>query len=218
MTEGLSAGDVLALSRDDNVWSNNPFIYFVWLALLGGGGNGWFGNNGANATRDLITSNDIQNAITNGNNMQDIFRNFAELTGNLDNFEREATANWNGIRYDNLAAANGLSTQILENRFENQQLGCQTNRNVDSVKAEAYKNTCGIIDAIKSEGQATRALIEANTIQELRDRLEDKDRQLLSVGFQLSQVDQNATLIGALRPTPQPAFIVNAPYNYGGVY
>ena len=38
MNEGLSAGDILALTRDnDDNWQNNPFIYLVWLALLGGG-------------------------------------------------------------------------------------------------------------------------------------------------------------------------------------
>lgn len=217
MTEGLSAADVLALSGNENSWTNNPFIYLVWLALLGGNGNGWFGGGGNNnATRDLITSTDLQNAIVSGNNMQDIFRNFGELTANLDGFERDATANWNGIRYDTLAGLNGVSTQILENRFANQTMNCQTNRNIDSVKSEAYQNTCEITNAIHQEGQATRALIEANTIQALRDKLEDKDRQLQTVSFQLSQVDQNAYLINALRPTPQPAFIVSTPYNYGG--
>lgn len=33
-TDGLSAGDILALTRDQdgaNNWSNNPFIYLVWV-------------------------------------------------------------------------------------------------------------------------------------------------------------------------------------------
>ena len=40
-TEGLSAGDILVLTKDNgmnNAW-DNPFIYLVWLALLGG--DGW---------------------------------------------------------------------------------------------------------------------------------------------------------------------------------
>lgn len=218
MSESLSAGDILALNGNDNAWTNNPFIYLVWLAILGGGNGGWFGGGNNNATRDLITSTDLQNAIVSGNNMQDIFRNFGELTANLDGFERDATANWNNIRYDNLVNTNGVINQLVENRFAQQTANCQLNRNIDSVKAEAYQNTCAITDAIRCEGQATRALIEANTIQDLRDRLEEKDRQLLKSDFQISQVDQNATLINALRPTPQPAFIVSTPYGYGSAY
>ena len=218
MSEGLSASDILALNSGENTWTNNPFIYLVWLAILGGGGNGWFGGGNNNATRDLITSTDLQNAIVSGNNMQDIFRNFGELTANLDGFERDATANWNNIRYDNLVNTNGVINQLVENRFAQQTANCQLSRNIDSVKAEAYQNTCAITDAIRSEGQATRALIEANTIQDLRDKLEEKDRQLLKSDFQISQVDQNATLINALRPTPQPAFIVSTPYGYGSAY
>ena len=56
-------------------------------------------------------------------------------------------------------------------------------------------------------------------MQELRDRLEAKDRDLLTANFQLSQQAQSANLIGALRPTPIPAYITCSPYqaaNYGG--
>ena len=48
MHEGLSAADIMAMTRNDNeneLW-NNPFIYLVWLAVLGGGG-GLFGNRNA---------------------------------------------------------------------------------------------------------------------------------------------------------------------------
>ena len=58
MNEGLSASDILALTRDDddgmnNAW-NNPFIYLVWLALLGGNG-GLFGRRDDCATQGAIT-------------------------------------------------------------------------------------------------------------------------------------------------------------------
>ena len=40
MYDGLSAADIMAMTKDDgqNNWMNNPFIYLVWLALLGGNG------------------------------------------------------------------------------------------------------------------------------------------------------------------------------------
>ena len=52
----------------------------------------------------------------------------------------------------------------------------------------------------------------ANTIQELRDKLADRDRDLQTANFQLSQQAQSAALIGALRPFPQPAFLTCSPY------
>jgi hypothetical protein len=49
------------------------------------------------------------------------------------------------------------------------------------------KGFCDVAGAIHAEGEATRALINANTMQELRDKLADKDRELMTVNFQLSQ-------------------------------
>lgn len=88
----------------------------------------------------------------------------------------------------------------------------ETNRNIDAVRSDAYKNTCEITTAIHAEGEATRALINANTMQDLRDKLADRDRELQTANFQLSQQTQNATLIGTLRPFPQPAYITCSPY------
>jgi hypothetical protein len=64
---------------------------------------------------------------------------------------------------------------------------CTTNRNIDAVRYEGAQNTTAITNAIHAEGEATRALINANTIQELRDRLEARDRELMTANFQLSQ-------------------------------
>lgn len=92
-------------------------------------------------------------------------------------------------------------------------------RNIDAVRAENFKNTCDITTAIHAEGEATRALINANTMQDLRDRLEAKDRDLLTANFQLSQQAQSQNIINSLRPVPTPAYLTCSPYfayNYGG--
>lgn len=210
MAEGLSASDILALTKDGDMGSmwNNPFVYLVWLALLGGGGFGGFGY-GNTGGFDLST---LQSAIYAGNSNQDVFRNFGELTANLDRFQRDAAQTWGDIRYNMIEGVNSINANLAENRFAQQNCCCETNRNIDAVRAEAYKNTCDITTAIHSEGEATRALIEANTIQALRDKLEDKDRELLSANFALSQQAQNATLIQALRPFPVPAYETVSPY------
>lgn len=101
---------------------------------------------------------------------------------------------------------------IAENRFTAQQCCCETNRNIDAVRYENSKNTCEITNAIHAEGEATRALINANTIQELRDRLEARDREVMTRDFQLSQLAQNQYLVNEIKPCAKPAYITCSPY------
>lgn len=95
---------------------------------------------------------------------------------------------------------------LYDNTFGN------INRNIDAVRYEGAQNTCAITSAIHAEGEATRALINANTMQELRDRLEARDRDLMAANFQLSQQAQNAYLLNEIRPCAKPAYITCSPY------
>jgi hypothetical protein len=49
-------------------------------------------------------------------------------------------------------------------------------------------------------------------MQELRDKLADRDRELLTANFQLSQQAQNAYLVNEIRPCAKPAYITCSPY------
>lgn len=118
----------------------------------------------------------------------------------------------NGVQRDLCTGFSAVNAGIAENRFAAQQCCCETNRNIDAVRAENYKNTCEITNAIHAEGEATRALINHNVMQDLRDRLADRDRDLQSANFQLSQLSQTANIVGTLRPFPQPAYITASPY------
>lgn len=106
----------------------------------------------------------------------------------------------------------GIQSALAENRFAQQNCCCEIKGGIKDLSAEGYRNTCEITTAIHAEGEATRALINSNTMQELRDKLADRDRELQTANFQLSQQTQNATLIGTLRPFPQPAYITCSPY------
>ena len=89
---------------------------------------------------------------------------------------------------------------------------CTTNRNIDAVRFDMSKGFCDVAGAIHAEGEATRALINATTMQELRDKLADRDRELMTANFQLSQQAQNAYLINEIRPCARPAYITCSPY------
>lgn len=183
----------------------------VLFAIMGGWGNG-FGRNGNGMVDGAFTRQDIQA----GFDAQDIKNGIRGVQNGLcDGFYAQNTTMLNGFNSlgrDLCQGFAGVNASIAENRFAAQQCCCETNRNIDAVRAENYRNTCEITNAIHCEGEKTRALITANTMQELRDKLADRDRDLQTANFQLSQQAQSANLIGALRPMPIPAYPVCSPY------
>lgn len=186
-------------------------MWFMWLivifALMGGNGFGW-GNRGGNA----LTQAEMQN----GFNHQDTMSQIRGVTYGLsDGFYAQNTTFLNGINGMEKAVmqgTNAIGNQISENRFAQQEGFCSVNRNIDAVKAEAYRNTCDVVNAIRSDGEKTRALIVANQLQELRDKLADRDRDLQTANFNLSQVAQTSAIVGRLRPYPIPAYVTASPY------
>jgi hypothetical protein len=211
MENGLSAGDILALTKENdgmgNMW-NNPFIYLVWLAVLGGGG--LFGNRGY--VQGAITRSDLFEGFNN----QDVNGQLRGITNGIcDGFYAINSGLKDGFYATNSGLKDGfygIQGALAENRFASQNCCCETNRNIDSVRFENAQNTCAITNAIHAEGEATRALINANTMQDLRDKLEARDRDILARDFQLSQLSQSATLLNELRPCAKPAYITCSPY------
>lgn len=202
MESNYSLSDIRAAT--DGMDGQGSWFWIVVLFLfMFGSGNGLFNNGGGALTRA---------EMTDGFNNQSVLRKLDGITQGLcDGFYAMNTGMLNGF--------NTVGSQIAENRFAAQQCCCETNRNIDSVRYEASKNTCDITTAIHAEGEATRALINANTMQALRDKLEDKDRELMTANFQLSQQAQSANLIAELRPCAKPAYLTCSPYqarNFGG--
>lgn len=202
--ENYSLSDIRAATHDNDNgdWGNGNggwfWIVVLFLFMFGFGGNGMFGNNGM---QGALTRSDL----CEGFNFQNIENGIRGIQNGLcDGFYAMNTTMLQGM--------NGIGTQILENRFASKECCCETNRNIDSVRAENYRNTCDITTAIHSEGEQTRALINANTMQNLRDQLADTRQQVQSRDFQLSQQAQNAYLVNQLRPCPIPAYLTCSPY------
>ena len=194
MENGLSVADALALDKSDGAFGGNGawmMMFLFFLLAWGGNGFGGWGNGAA------------QGALTRGELCQDM--NFQSLenavrgvqSGLCDGFYAMNTGMLNGFY--------GVNNAIQQAQFAAQQCCCETNRNIDAVRYENAKNTCDIVNAIKADGDATRALMTQNEIQSLRD-------QLQTANFQLSQQAQNSTLINAIRPTPVPAYVTCSPY------
>ena len=123
----------------------------------------------------------------------------------MDNgFTQVANQNF-GIQKDLCQGFGAIQQGLANLGYQQQNCCCENLRAIDAVRADAYKNTCEITNAIHAEGEATRALMTQNTIQELRD-------QLQAAQLQLGNMSQTNTLTNILRPFPQPAYITCSPY------
>ena len=178
-------------SDNGGAWMWVMMLFFL-LAWGGGGGGFGFGNQGA--AEGALTRADLCNEF-NFNNLN------RSVLGTQDGLCDGFYAMNNGI----LNGFFGTERAIAENRFAQQNCCCETNRNIDAVRYENSQQTCEIANAIHAEGEATRALINANVMQDLRDRLQDEK-------LANSQCAQNAYLINQLQPVAKPAYITCSPY------
>ncbi|MGL4452480.1 MAG: hypothetical protein ACRCTZ_15045 [Sarcina sp.] len=151
---------------------------FMWILVLF---FLFFGRDGFNGGASGL-ANQVSNDFMYTNLNSTLGQGFTQLTNQNFGIQKDM---WN------------LSTSM-------QQCCCETNRNIDSIRAENYKNTCEITNAIHNEGEQTRALINANTMQDLRDKV-----SALELG--LSQAAQSANIINQIKPCPIPAYPVPNP-------
>ena len=207
----MSNAELLALlnSKDDEdgMGWNNPFFYliFIWLfAMFGGAGFGGFGFGGGygaygaqqisndflysnlNAGQDAIRASQIatQNGIASlGFDLSNQINAVGQSIGQgLCSTTYELSSKIDAGRYDQALATQQLSRQISDSC-------CATNRNIDALANQVSMDTCAIKEAIFRDGEATRALINANTMQELRDKLNAAE-MALSNSAQTSAIEQ----------------------------
>ena len=197
----------------DGIWA------LVLLALLFNNGWGGFGGNGINvATTDFVSSeftqrdiSQLSNTTTNG---------FGNLSTQLCNCCADINGNVANGFYNTANSICNLKSDVLENRYATALGNANTQRDIlmqttqlenqlgmTSLQGLARLDSCccDIKNAIREDGEQTRALITQNTIQDLRDRL-------ASAKDVISDREQTDTLLSRLQPTPIPSYIVSSPY------
>lgn len=182
MDSNYSLADIATATGGEK--ENNWMWIIILFLFLFGFGNGGLGTYGA-------ASAATQQEILYG-------QQFQTLNDRLSSIG-------NGICDSTFALNNAINTEgrALQTQLAN--CCCETNRNIDAVRAENAQNTCAITSAIHAEGEQTRALITANEMQALRDKVQE-------LSLAQSQCAQNAYLTQTLRPYPVPAYNVPSPY------
>lgn len=188
---------------------------FIWVILLAalfggfGGGFGGFGGGGAFGLEAIYGSQQF-NQLDNG--VRAIQNGICDSTFALNNSIKDGFYSVNSNISSALCNTTyELASKIDANRFASQQCCCETQRAIDGVKYGAAQNTCDIINAIHCEGNATRDLITQNKIETLQAKIAEKDREVQTRDFQLSQLSQNSYLVNRLAPCPIPAYMVANP-------
>lgn len=147
--------------------SSGFIILILFLLMMNGSWGGFGGYGGANAiaTQGALTRAELYDGL----NAQNTFSEFREVERTLDN-------GFAGINTSLCAGFGGVQSAIADSNYRMADCCC------------AIKNT------IHDESEKTRALIQANTIQELRDELQDAKNENLATGLVTAQGIQTQNL------------------------
>ena len=188
MNSGLSAGDIMALTKNndgffgDGIWG--IIMLLIIAGLFSGNGFGW-GNRGNLANDTLLGDEFIK---------RDLFNVNQNVSNTACQTQKEVLEN----RFNCSQNACNTQKEILESRYTTQ-LGFQ------NAQANLSNCCCDLKTAIHAEGEATRNMIQSDKIEQLRD-------QVYASNLALSNANLAKTVINSVRPFPIPSYTVTSPY------
>jgi hypothetical protein len=161
-------------NKDGFLEGNGIIILILFFLMFGNGGFGGFGNNAG--LQGALTRAELYEGL-NTKGIEDSIRGIQQ--GLCDGFYAMNTSmlnGFNGIQRDLCAGFSGI------------------NANLNQLGYNMKDCCCEIKQAIHADGEATRALFQADVIQKLRDELAQKDRDLLVSNLFTAQQTQTANL------------------------
>lgn len=240
--EGYSLSDIAAVSGNNGFGGEfgGWWIILLFMFAWGGWGNngfgGWNGASGANVTADIgynFDMHDVSSGIRDLASSQadgfyglntGLLTGFSGVQSQICNSGFETVQAINANTVSGLQNTNALQAQLASHTAAEQLANCQTQNRIDSDFATLNYNlateacadraavTTGIRDVIDNANENTRQILDFL----IQDRITALSTENASLKGQISQSEQNAYLINALRPSAEPAYIVANPYT--GIY
>lgn len=186
---GLTAGDILALSRDNGAFDWSWIIGLIVVGGIFGNGGFGFGGNGA------LTEEYIANQFT----QRDIFGVQTAMLESNNALTRDVLEN----RYTCSQNACNTQKEILQNRFDTA-LGNQ------NLQAQVQNCCCTLENAVHAEGEATRNMIQQDKIDQLREQVNTSNLALFGQNI------VNQILPRSVPAYPSCSPYVPANYGYNG--
>ena len=168
----LSASDVLAMTREQNdgIFGSGGTGFIILILFFLTMSSGGLWNNANNTNQEALTRAELYDGL----NAQNTFSEFRSVQNDVTN----------GFANLTLGMNNGFNS---------------VNSNIQTIASQMAQCCCDLKTTMHNEGEATRALIEQNTIQSLRDEVAAKDRELLTTGLTAAQVVQTNNLENFMR-------------------
>ena len=173
-------------------------ILLFFFAFMQNGNGGLFGgNNGAataNMTADMITQRSTAEKVSSINTGVDAVAGLVSAQGaKLETVKDAVVQGFFAEQTQMCQLGNNLNNAIRDNREASARETC-------TLQHQADLNKCEFLNAIRSEGEATRALINSIEVGKLKE-------ENLALKGQLSQNAQTAAIlerIGCCRPACSP--------------
>ena len=240
--EGYSLSDIAAVSgsRNENGFfggANGWWIILLFMFAFGGGWGNWGGNvNGGAVTADIgynFDMHDISSGVRSlASDMANGFYglNTGLLTGFANTQSQICNSGFETVQAINANTVAGLqNTNLLQAQFaghaaDEALANCQLGNRIDSdfatlnynLATEACADRAAITtaarDIIDNANANTRSILDFL----VQDRITALTTENQALKGQISQSEQNAYLINALRPAAGPAYLVANPYT--GLY
>ena len=201
----------------------NEWIVFLIIAMMfGWGGNGFGGGRNGFANGEILADQFALNDLKNGqrhidDGVRGLERGICD-TGFL--VQNQGSQTRETIGSSTFALKDGLTN--LGSKIDN--CCCGTKMEIMQNRFDMSKGFC---DVITSNNLNTRDILESNNAntQKILDMMTQNELQRLreqnnALTLQVSQSAQTATILGALKPSPIPAYPVLSPYEsiVGGAY
>lgn len=234
---GYSLSDIAAATGNNNDGffggNNGWWVILLFLFAFGGWGNNGWGNNGNNGiTNDVGYSFDIHDlddgirdlttSTANGfyNTNSSLMSGFANAQQQLCNTGFNVIQAIDNNTLANLQNTYSLSNQLSQHTAAEQLANCQAVNNLNQQFANLnYNLATQECDTRRAAQDIGRDIIDNqnNNTRQLMDFMVQSQMSAIiaenqALKGQISQSEQNAYLINALRPSAEPAYLVANPY------
>ena len=190
----------------NGMFGDGWWILLLLLAFCGNGfgfGGGYGGGYGAITNDNLLNGEFIKRDIFNTN--QNVSSTACETQKDVLESRYTTQLGLQQLQASQQACCCDLGSQIADSKYasalQNQ-----------ALQAQIAQCCCDLQNTIHSEGEITRALINSNTMQDLRDRLAQSQRETDTVNLALQNNAQTQTLLAQINKIPVPAYLTCSPF------